>query len=185
MAAPPPNSTTVVATSAETPPVSTTMKCVSCLVLQFFVVYTGLAVSRTITMFTEGGALGSAAAEKIFEGAKETVNLAPPVSVLFVATRMRALQLSDDDPDKYGLPQSWCQWGMVACTLSIAWGTIMHFVSGVSHHMPKLPTDDTLVATLVAKILDLIQYAAILGLYVGGAVVIAGLLTMERPEEIG
>merc|ERR1719456_2090062 len=185
MATPPPNSTTVVATSADTPPVSTTMKCVSCLVLQFFVVYTGLAVSRTITMFSEGGALGSAVAEKIFEGAKDTVNLAPPVSVLFVATRMRALQLSDDDPDKYGLPQSWCQWGMVACTLSIAWGTIMHFVSGISHHMPKLPTEGTAVASMVTKVLDLVQYGAILGLYVGAGVVTAGLLTMDRPAELG
>merc|ERR1719321_398538 len=137
------NKTTVSAANVETPPVSTTMKCVSCLVLQFFVVYTGLAVSRTITMFTEGGMLGSAAAEQIFEGAKDTVNLAPPVSVLFVATRMRALQLSDDDPDKYGLPQSWCQWGMVACTLSIAWGTILHFLSGISSHVPKLFTEGT------------------------------------------
>merc|ERR1719478_550607 len=139
------------------------MKCVSSLLVQFFVVYAGLAVSRTITMFT-GGVMGSAAAEEIFNGAKETVNLAPPIGVLFVATRMRALQLSDDDPDTYGLPQSWCQTAMVACTLSVAWGTIMHFVSGLSNFMPKLPTEGTQVgeqvATLLTKILDLIQYAA-------------------------
>merc|ERR1719230_1304412 len=118
------NGTNATTASAETPPVSTTMKCVSCLVAQFFVVYTGLAVARTVTMLT-GGALGSAAAEKIFEGARESVNIAPALGTLLVATRMRALQLSDDQPDAYGLPQGWCQKAMVACTLSVAWGTIM------------------------------------------------------------
>merc|ERR550537_545661 len=98
---------------------------------------------------------------------------------------MRALQLTDDDPDKYDLPQSWCQSAMVACTFSVAWGTIMHFVSGLSNFMPKLPTDGTEVATMVTKILDAIQYAAIVGLYAGAGVVTAGLLTMERPAELG
>merc|ERR550537_1042356 len=98
---------------------------------------------------------------------------------------MRALQLTDDDPDKYDLPQSWCQSAMVACTLSVAWGTIMHFVSGLSNYMPKLPTDGTPVASMVTKVLDLIKFAAILGLYVGAGVVTAGLLTMDRPVELG
>merc|ERR550514_1209257 len=139
---------TIAAPATETPPVSTTMKCVSSLLVQFFVVYAGLAVSRTITMFT-GGVMGSAAAEEIFNGAKETVNLAPPIGVLFVATRMRALQLSDDDPDTYDLPQSWCQSAMVACTLSVTWGTVMYFMSALS--MPKLPTEGTQVGEQVAS----------------------------------
>merc|ERR1719473_1795235 len=65
----------------------------------------------------------------------------------------------------------------------------MHFASGLSHYMPKLPTEGTAmgthVATMVTKVLDLIQYAAILGLYVGAGVVTAGLLTMDRPAELG
>ena len=34
------------------------------------------------------------------------VNFAPMLSVLFVGTRMRALQLSQGQPDEYDLPQS-------------------------------------------------------------------------------
>ena len=33
------------------------------------------------------------------------VNFAPMLSVLFVGTRMRALQLSQGQPDEYDLPQ--------------------------------------------------------------------------------
>merc|ERR1719487_292741 len=74
---------------------------------------------------------------------------------------------------------------MVACTLSIAFGTIMHVVSGISNFLPQLPTGGTMVASLATKVLDLIQYAAILGLYAGAGVVTAGLLTMERPAALG
>merc|ERR1719359_2656948 len=51
--------------------------------------------------------------------------------------------------------------------------------------MPKLPTEGTQVASLVTKVLDAIQYAAIIGLYAGAGVVTAGLLTMERPAALG
>merc|ERR1719191_117596 len=61
----------------------------------------------------------------------------------------------------------------------------MHFMSALSNFMPKLPTEGTQVASLVTKVLDLIHYAAILGLYVGAAVVTAGLLTMQRPAALG
>merc|ERR1719456_256009 len=61
----------------------------------------------------------------------------------------------------------------------------MHFMSALSNFMGKLPTEGTQVASLVTKVLDAIQYAAILGLYVGAGVVTAGLLTMERPAALG
>lgn len=50
------------------------------------------------------------------EAARSSVQLAPLLAVLFVAVRMRALQISNNR----GAPQGWAQNGMYACTWSVA-----------------------------------------------------------------
>ena len=42
---------------------------------------------------------------------RSTVQFAPMLAVLFIATRMRALQMTDNK----GSPQGWVQDGMCAC----------------------------------------------------------------------
>jgi hypothetical protein len=88
--------------AAGVPPVSTTMKCVINLTIQYFLVYTAVAVVRTYNQLS--GAPLKALAQTL-TAATATVNFAPMLSVLFVGTRMRALQLSQGQPDEYDLPQ--------------------------------------------------------------------------------
>merc|ERR1719473_1357289 len=49
------------------------------------------------------------------ETAKTTVQFAPMISVLFIATRMRALQISNNK----GAPQGWAQDGMYLCSWAL------------------------------------------------------------------
>ena len=62
-----------------------------------------------------GTSLDLTAAKDAIESAKSTVQFAPMIAVLFVATRMRALQMTDNK----GAPQGWCQDGMYLATWSI------------------------------------------------------------------
>merc|ERR1719393_344635 len=62
-----------------------------------------------------GTSLDLTAAKDAIESAKSTVQFAPMIAVLFVATRMRALQMTDNK----GAPQGWVQDGMYLATWSI------------------------------------------------------------------
>merc|ERR1711988_1474315 len=54
------------------------------------------------------------------EHAKGTIAFCPMLSILFVATRMRALQLTD----RKGAPQGWAQDGMYMAT----WSVLLQFL---------------------------------------------------------
>merc|ERR1719218_81837 len=57
----------------------------------------------------------------IFQLAAYTVNFAPMLSILFVGTRMRALQINPRD----GNPQEWAQTCMYMCTYSVLVQTLL------------------------------------------------------------
>merc|ERR1719313_1041684 len=95
-----------------TPPISVTMQCVVNLTTQFFTVYTLIWVCITVKEITgwELHFLSNA-----MENAKGTIAFCPMLAILFVGTRMRALQLTNNR----GAPQGWCQDGMYMATWSI------------------------------------------------------------------
>merc|ERR1719261_2351661 len=97
-----------------TPPLSPTMQCVLNLAFQYFLIYALLWVFITVEDFTSG-ALNLEKAKEAIESAKSTVQFAPMLAVLFIATRMRALQLTDNK----GAPQGWVQDGMYLATWSV------------------------------------------------------------------
>merc|ERR1719199_730101 len=100
-----------------TPPISVTMQCVINLTVQFFIIYIVLWVSITVKEFTgwEWHFLTNA-----MENAKGTIAFCPMLAILFVATRMRALRISDNR----GAPQGWAQDGMYLCT----WAVFIQFM---------------------------------------------------------
>merc|ERR1719463_870921 len=100
-----------------TPPLSPTMQCVLNLCFQYFLIYGLLWIFITVEDFmgAVGTSLDLTAAKDAIESAKSTVQFAPMIAVLFVATRMRALQMTDNK----GAPQGWCQDGMYLATWSI------------------------------------------------------------------
>merc|ERR1719201_2225201 len=88
----------------KTPPLSPTMQCVLNLSFQYFLIYGLLWVFITVEDFTS---FDLAFVKDAVESAKSTVQFAPMLAVLFIATRMRALQMTDNK----GSPQGWVQDG--------------------------------------------------------------------------
>merc|ERR1719359_1199267 len=94
------------------------MMCVMNLTFQYFLIYFLLWVLYTIDDLTNGSVKNNSAlmnACEAIESAKATVQFAPMMSVLFIATRMRALQITKNK----GSPQGWVQDGMYLATWSV------------------------------------------------------------------
>merc|ERR1719263_75864 len=109
-----------------TPPISPAMQCVMNLTLQYFSIYLVLFVCITVKQFTKMEILGYVIS--IFESARMTVMFAPMLSMLFIGTRMRALQLTkatDGTIPTTAGPQTWVQDGMFLATWSVLVQLIM------------------------------------------------------------
>jgi hypothetical protein len=162
------------------------MKCVINLTIQYFIVYTALAVIRTYNELFNTAQLKTA--PKILEAACSTVNYAPMLSVLFLGTRMRALQLSGGDPDAHDLPQPWVKMAMQACAWAVLVQTLMVVaVPIVMGGEPKVSEDGTPVvegSSMVGKVFTAIRYAAMLGMYGGFTTVCVGAFMMEAPKSV-
>merc|ERR1719169_192244 len=100
-------------------PVSTTLKCIVNLTIQYMVVYTALALMRTYHDLS-GHPRGKI--EQTLKTAAMTVTFACPLCVLFIGCRMRVLWLTHGT----GNPSDWvqycmlgCAYAVLACTLSV------------------------------------------------------------------
>jgi hypothetical protein len=168
------------------PPVSTTMKCVINLTIQYFVLYTALAVVRTYNELYHTAPLTKSL--KILEGGCTTVNYAPMLSVLFLGVRMRAVQLSGGKPDDHDLPQDWVKMAMQSCAWSVLIQTIMVIaIPLVLGSDPKVSEDGTPEvdgSTGIAKFFTVLRYVAMLGMYGGFSTVCVGAYMMEAPKSV-
>merc|ERR1719201_3166195 len=95
-------------------PMSTTMKCILSLTLQYFVIYTALGISRSVLDF-QGVAHSQSALANALKHATDTMFYAPMVCMLFLGFRMRVLQLSKGQ----GAPQDYVQFSMQANTVLV------------------------------------------------------------------
>merc|ERR1719484_304587 len=169
-----------------TPPVSTTMKCVINLAIQYFVLYSALAGVRS---FCELSGSQLPALTATLSAACMTVNYAAMLSVLFLGTRMRAVQLSGGKPDEYGLPQWWVKSAMWFCVCAVQIQTLiviaLPFVLGGT---PKVAEDGTPELppspSIFAKILGVLRWVTMIGLYGGFTTVCIGAYSMEAPPEV-
>jgi len=98
-------------------PISPTMQCVINLTFQFFFVYIWIWAAITIKEFT---GFEWVLMTQTMENCKGVVMFCPMLSILFVGTRMYALQITDSK----GSPQGWCQDGMYMAT----WSLLIQFV---------------------------------------------------------
>merc|ERR1719335_1622966 len=103
-----------------TPPLSPTMQCVLNLAFQYFIIYMLLWIYYTIEDLSGVELTMLATAKDALESAKATVQFAPMLSVLFVMTRMRALQITQQK----GAPQGWVQDGMYLAS----WAVLIQFM---------------------------------------------------------
>merc|ERR1719409_2321704 len=95
-----------------TPPISVTMQCVINLTVQFFICFILIWVAITVKELT---GWEFALLTDTMENARGTIAFCPMLAILFVGTRMFALQITNNK----GAPQGWAQDGMYMATWSI------------------------------------------------------------------
>merc|ERR1719421_1562748 len=122
------------------PPVSPAVACTMLLSCTFFIIYLLLAISRTYSQYA-GGQLFTSNFETVMLRAADTLAMAPMLCVLFLAARMRALQM---DPIG-GNPQRWAQRCFYAASYSLIAQTIMAAVVPLCLKAKALPKDDKTV----------------------------------------
>merc|ERR1719262_1368701 len=121
------------------PAVAPALQCVISLSIQYFIIYTLLAIIRTANQFTGYTMLGL---QKIMETACTTVTYAPMLSVLFLGVRMRAIQLSQGQTEKYQLPQPWVQQAMFICTYAVLAQVLLVLAMAVITGEQNVKTDE-------------------------------------------
>merc|ERR1719420_2390612 len=159
------------------------------LALQYFLVYTILAIIRTVNNFTAQSYLGI---QKIFETAATTVTYAPMLSVLFLGVRMRAIQLSQGQTEKYQLPQPWVQQAMYTCTYAVLAQVILVLIMPVftGEWDVKCDKDGNLdmesmqVGGIMGTVISVVRYIVMAALYGGFIVICYGAFVMKAPKEI-
>merc|ERR1719387_1363602 len=167
-----------------TPPISVTMKCVINLTVQFFSVYLGIWIAETVRNYV-GTYWIMTKLSQLMDNAKGTINFCPMLAILFVGTRMRALQITNNK----GAPQGWVQDGMYMAT----WATLIQFlmvlfvglaVAGEGEKV-QIDEDGTPVWEPSNNILKYValalKWVTFLFLYGGIITVIVGVYTMT-PE---
>merc|ERR1719199_1672546 len=169
-------------------PVSTAMKCVISLTIQFFVIYTALALVRTAADVW-GLKYDNMPIQKILDTASKTVIYAPMLSILFLAYRMRVTQLTK----RTGNPPEWAQMCMYFCTYSVLCLTLVVVVIplftgetvGVDPKTGDIPADlQPFKNTILAGCFTAIKFLILAGLYGGVLAVCYGIITYVPPAGI-
>merc|ERR1719298_165387 len=160
-------------------PISPTMQCVINLTFQFFFVYTWIWAAITVKEFT---GFEWALLTQTMENCKGVVMFCPMLSILFVATRMYALQITDSK----GSPQGWCQDGMYMATWSLLIQFVMVLVTPCATGVPAQVDEDGNIKwepdnKILFYCVVTIRALGFILLYGGIITVITGLYTMT-PE---
>merc|ERR1719313_2691430 len=104
-------------------PLSTTMKCVINLTIQYMIIFTALGIVRTYLDLNNLPHQGSAV-QRTLKHASETVFYAPMVCFAFIGFRMRVLQLSRGTDN----PQEWVRMCMEFVAYAILANTLLVLV---------------------------------------------------------
>merc|ERR1719335_597481 len=168
-----------------TPPISVTMQCVINLTFQYFIVYLLIWVCATVQEFT---GWDWHFISNTMKNAQGTIAFCPMLAILFVGTRMLALQITNQK----GAPQGWAQDGMYMAT----WAVLLQFLmvlliplctlvmEGKATH-PELDEDGNVKWNPSGKFaliaVQIVRWIGFLLLYVGVITVMVGVYTMT-PE---
>merc|ERR1719321_2191830 len=166
-------------------PVSTALKCVINLTVQYMGVYTAIAMIRVWADFSGANVNSSAMYESLLQ-ATITVNYAPMLAIMFLACRMRVLWLTLGK----GNPPIWIQGWMYAATYSVLAMTLVALVvpllTGEKVKMNERgdineesrPFKNKMAATCFT----VLKYLIMIGLYVGAICIIYGTYTYVPPK---
>jgi len=161
-------------------PVATSINCVVSLTIQFFIVYTALAVVRTMADIWNLN-YDKVPVQKILQTATKTVNYAPMLAVLFLATRMRVTWLTQGQ----GNPPTHIQVWMYCCTYAVLMMTLVICVIplftgetiGVDPKTGDIADDAKPFENwILATCFTILKYLIMIGLYIGAIVIIYGTI---------
>merc|ERR1719409_1579256 len=166
------------------PPVSPAVQCVMILSCQYFLVYGGIQVCKSIIEFA-GDLFGyTHTLQEALNTATMSINFAPMLAVLFIGARMRALQM---DPVN-GKPQTWAQNCFFMCTYALALQTTLCVVIPVvlGGKVKKGTTEGDMEYevsnTGLATVLTIVRFGITFCIYVGFSCVIYSVFTIEHPQ---
>ncbi len=172
------------------PPTPVAIECILNLAVQYFVVYTALALFRAINQYN--GSCGSLI--QLANSAATTVNYCPMLAVLFLAVRMRAEQLTQGRTEEFQVPDSMTQTFMRCASWSVLAQVLIVLVVPVFTGELNVPTDEDgnvdlekVSANLnknVTTALNAVKWAILVGLYGCTGGVVYGIWAMEAPKQI-
>lgn len=137
------NQHTIEKLGAKNIPVSTTMKCIITMCAQFFLIMTLYIILKTHKDLS--GAMQPSTALVAVNASKATLQFIPMVCVLLLAVRMRALQLSQGDPEKWKLPSEGIQDHMWLATSVFLVQAFIVLASPLIGRVPEVDADGNLV----------------------------------------
>merc|ERR1719316_2566588 len=165
------------------PPVSPAVQCVMILSCQYFLVYGGIQVCKSVVEFA-GDLFGyTHTLQEALNTATLSINFAPMLAVLFIGARMRALQM---DPVN-GKPQTWAQNCFFMCTYALALQTTLCVVIPVvlGGKVKKGNTEGDMEYevsnTGLATVLTIVRFIITFSIYIGFSCVIWSIYTIEHP----
>jgi len=161
-----------------TPPVSPAMQCVMNLTIQYFTVYMFLFMAQTFSQLT---GRTNPTVLKTLSAALGSVMFCPMLAILFIGTRMRALQLSKQK----GSPQCYAQDGMFLATYAVLAQLIMTLVLGAIRGAPEIDADGNPVMPKVegsnkwlGLTVEFVKWFSLVGIYGGASAVVMSVLTI-------
>merc|ERR1719240_851514 len=173
----------VVGSQFKVSPVSTSMQCVISLTIQYFVVYTALALARTAAK-SFGVDYGKLTITGILLTATYTVSFAPMLAVLFLGCRMRVTWLTQGkgSPPEYVQAAMYCatyavlMMTLCVCVIPIFTGKVMK-VDVKTGDIAK--DEEPFESWILAGLFTALKFLIMLGLYIGALVVVYGIINFE------
>merc|ERR1719299_348239 len=165
--------------------VSTAVKCVMNLTIQYLGIYTAIALLRVVAEF-QGENVKSWTVHEALDQATITVNYAPMAAILFLAARMRVIWLTQ----LKGNPPIWIQGWMYAMTYAILAMTLIALVvpllTGEKVKLnPETGEPDEehqpFKSTIGAIAFTVLKYCIMIALYIGAISLIYGTYTYKPP----
>merc|ERR1719160_1760398 len=176
----------VLGSKGEVNPVSTAVKCVMNLTIQYLTIYSALAILRVVADF-QGENIKSWTIGEALDQAVLTVNYAPMLSILFLAARIRVLWLTQ----LKGNPPIWMQQWMIAASYGVLACTLVSLVVPLlTGEKVKIdpetgkPDEDhqPFKNTCAAICFTILKYLIMIGIYVGAVSIIYGTYTYVPPK---
>merc|ERR1719399_1840800 len=177
----------VVGSQFKVRPVSTSMQCVISLTIQYMIVYTALALVRTVADIMNWKYENFPVTD-ILKTACITVSYAPMLAILFLACRMRVTWLTQGkgNPPEYVQAAMYCAtYAVLLMTLCVC--VIPIFTGGSIMRVNKKtgdldPDEKVFESPIVGIAFTVLKYLIMLGLYIGALVVVYGIITFEPPK---